>query len=167
MTTANTGTYTWAGETWNMPADSGISKNVCPTFYEQRVVSSYPKVFRLSWAGDGIDLYNQEVWATLYGSYGGISPASTYNYPDIAYSDISIYNAHIGAQASHQVVVGNRDNPTPWTNTNWQSYGGAGGPFGIFPQPPPGKTITDRAKNLFGSYTTGGVTYAWDKGAGW
>jgi len=31
--TGTTGTINWCGETWNLPADSGVEKSVCPTVY--------------------------------------------------------------------------------------------------------------------------------------
>ena len=35
------GTITWCGETWNLPADSGKCKKVCPTFYKFTKINRY------------------------------------------------------------------------------------------------------------------------------
>lgn len=101
ITTSNSGTYNWCGNTWNMPGDSGVTKTACPTYYEAVSPPAYVKPFRMWWsykAGDThMRIYAAENWMSVNG-YGGLGGTSTYNYPASAVSDVRIGPAKAGGR---------------------------------------------------------------------
>jgi hypothetical protein len=158
--TGSSGTINWCGKTWNLPGDSGLVQEVCPTFYRKGHVLYGP--------ANPSTGYKREIWQ--YGGYTG---------------ELSLRRAH-GVQTSgfyvswrHRLFLkgGNRD------FFHWRGYGSV-----RFPTPSPSYTdlytdmgiitpnspargtwydthyITD---NYFGSHTTGGITYTWSKGTNW
>ena len=140
--TGSSGTVTWCGQTWNLPADSGVQKSVCPTVY---VDSSTGRFRYIRWVYGGSSLFLRRLFDTLAG-YGDekieIQP-NTAVWRDYlrmnTVSTWSIVNVTLG-------VIYPRTSGMSIPSTS-----------NIFPM----------VDYMFGSYTNAGITYAWAKGQGW
>ena len=156
------GTINWVGETWNLPADSGVQKTVCPTSYYLRqgltTTGSYQKAYGDHWwlnnglalirgyavirnvTGPWYPLFAGHVWLnwiTLQGvatDYVKPTFISGTSRPLVPTAAPSVYPAELGLI-------------TTLANASYSDY-----------------KITD---DYFGSHVISGVTYTWAKGNGW
>jgi hypothetical protein len=170
--TGTSGTINWCGQTWSLPDDSGEEKSACPTYYLKnqttRTYASPPSQ----------NLLANHIWR-----YGIATLALTRTYAADGAPAFNFYN--IRYEQAMVRVRNKTDNVIP---TLGASPYGSSRPV----PPPPGYAykfsagvIASSANNyngsafpvsfsnytltapFFGSYTTGGVTYAWAKGEGW
>lgn len=153
--TGASGTIDWLGKTWNLPADSGLPQEVCPTQYynEQWSGSTYFQ------GGNGWNLTASLGQAALrikrvYGNFPSVVyQLNQINVRDINNGGINTYDRNFFATY-----------PGPVTTHYTQNA------FGLVNSVPPALPtfseyqITDE---FFGSYTIGGITYSWSKGTNW
>jgi hypothetical protein len=131
------GTVDWCGEIWNLPADSGDTRCVCPTTYNQ-FRSAVPTASN-RWAyGSSLQM--------LRNSYSG-----TFDQQN------SLRLNPVGA-------VDSLDLWRFYLSTVYSSFNALG-----FISTVPFATYSDYliTNEYFGSHTTGGITYTWDKGINW
>lgn len=164
--TGASGTINWCGETWNLPADSGVQKSVCPTGYTKGQNST----------GFTSPPPANKLYATHRWRYsGGISMTRLYQWrywTFMAYLSQRnwVNNLKLFGTATDAIFFqgggGSKARPPTVASTNVaKSTIGlittVGAPFFTAYG---GYALTS---NFFGSYTTGGITYSWQQGAGW
>ena len=153
--TGASGTINWVGETWNLPADSGIEKSVCPTLYA-RSISTYAsgfstKYFENYWYKAGLSLRREGATRTI-GSCTLVSANSNV---------LKISPTPIGLKQDRRAWVFGQPctGPTPITNfSTLNLILTVGNPRSY------DYLLTDA---FFGSYVSSGITYTWAKGLGW
>jgi hypothetical protein len=166
--TGASGTITWAGQTWNLPADSGLTKTICPDFYQEFRSENFNQ-FRAShrWRAGGaisnqLDMNRQAYyrWYTFFGSFATWISARNF------------LNVH--GDRDQQRFAGNKRPNVSVTSTNTTFnvlnqiigepvalYATTGAPTGTAP---PDYFMTAA---FFGTHIISGITYSWAKGAGW
>lgn len=139
--TGASGTINWCGETWNLPADSGVEKSVCPTTY---ITNQAAQVASNRWEYTN-DLNLKRKWYIT-------SSASTeeLNFLQLTYS---LKDQHFRRRAS---------TAASWNTTSFYQdlniiFGEAFPTYSDY-------LITD---GYFGTHTAAGITYTWARGAGW
>jgi len=148
--TGAAGVINWLGQTWTLPADSGVEKSVCPTVYYKYKASTAtvsPPRYDHYW----------KHYSPLHANRGRLT---LQRYLFTWYG--TTYNAWNLLRAS--------DSTPTWFGMDFRSiWGSSVLTLGVLtsgsPMPTPSDwSITD---NFFGSRTVGGITYAWRKGSGW
>ena len=156
--TGSSGTVNWCGETWNLPADSGEWKEVCPSFYRKGHQS-------FGWDSTG---KKGETW-NIGGFNGDLALT---RYLNISSSGFYYFNWR------HRICLENTNTdkhewwasadrfPTPTPSYTFPVIS----ELGLITTAPPRENwygnqyLTD---NFFGSHTIGSVTYTWAKGTNW
>lgn len=182
--TGASGTINWCGQTWNLPADSGVEKSVCPTSYSKgRFTVVYPTIpipgYKF-WDAYHFWEYgiggNSELWLRL--SYGAVTGGSSFRLPQQGAYPFS----YLGGNYKN---IRLKPAATLWQDMyRFYNYAHTGGrpvtpvAFGTYPNHlftigALNQTMVDTYSSyslradFFGSYTNAGITYAWAKGAGW
>jgi len=160
--TGASGTVNWCGETWNLPTDSGVQKSVCPTSYGkgQYTQGTSPYTYWIAnhiwnyFGSSGLILYRNAETRKAGGSY--VRTAG--NYFVISLRVVGALDKGIA-----QALTPQSTRPVAAT-TAFLGYS----TIGLLTSGD-GAEWTDYqlTNNFFGSYTTGGITYAWAKGQGW
>lgn len=169
--TGDSGTINWCGETWNLPADSGEQREVCPTSYNKgkgyTQTTTHPTLYL-------VDRFQAGHWwsfnsdLNLYRNYNIVRPTTGTNW----YQPLPTYNMNrlqvkTAGFTDYSAFV-HLFAPTPSrpisfsaTSTNGSDLGFIGGV--------PGALYSDYelTNEFFGSTVNGGITYEWEKGAGW
>jgi len=136
--TGATGTITWCGQTWTLPGDSGVTKQVCPTSYSKGGLAE-------EWEYNGNELklingmigaYPSNVRAGVYMD-DGVNNAFSYRYGYTGYGWLGILWSPSAFQPLYDIDL-------PSTAGNY--------------------AITD---DHFTSITLAGITYAWERGTNW
>jgi len=139
----SSGTINWCGETWNLPGDSGVQKSVCPTDYKPAgVTTTY----------ESVDLYSHHWY---------------YNSSLKLLRRVGIYNGTLTFNGKNSLVI---NSVNDYFGFFYNTLNSSSVNLGVFTSGKPASpTYSDDAINsdFFQSYTTGGVTYTWQKGAGW
>jgi len=170
--TGSSGTVNWCGQTWTLPADSGVEKSACPTTYttRQSTNTSIATTLRAwvasnTWAaGTSNTVLNlgRQYRMLSYLTGGSLKKRSSQNDLYIrvgtgagfAFNLVSAYFYPAKSTARPVVATGSY----VWSSAiNLLN--------GISDQATYSDYIITDA--WFGSHTTGGITYAWAKGAGW
>lgn len=141
------GTINWCGKTWNLPADSGVIKCVCPTSYTS------PAPFA-----------NKEIWN--YNTELGLYDSTTFGF--IALRKVRLNPTAFGPIQS----LCSGTNPTTCGGTSTLGGGFAGSPIRgsiCLPlnTPNSGTVNADIRDCQFFNYVSGGITYQWERGQGW
>lgn len=153
--TGASGTIDWLGETWNLPADSGIEKCVCPTFYNNFDYPSFPSIdnpniARETWRRETTIVPDQDRLSFMGYNYYALSQA---------------FMHHKNEQGNNVQFLLNYG----LDNVSVISYGGGVNLATVTPTykaMPLGAPMADGL--LTGSLvTTGGITYAWARGEDW
>ena len=161
--TGTSGTINWCGQTWNLPADSGVWKEVCPSTYvkKQSTYNSFNFDYWTalhSWRNQagGADLIMKRDYGILHSTGGG---------PYYGAAGRNVIFLRAGGDADLYYFQGYY--PTrPWTPNTTSAVSTA---LGIL-------TVGDRAtfndytlttKFTAGSHTVSGITYTWAKGTNW
>ena len=174
--TGASGTINWCGQTWNLPADSGVEKSVCPTFYSLGRGTQFQFTFTNTYK----EYFAEHQW------HHNNSLRLEQNYRIYAWSATwALWNrdgfgpgnkGYIRLQppAGNRLdLLGVQGNTVPMPRP---AYGyilplSATGQLdmGILSLGMPTWTYNNYGltNQWFGSHTIGGVTYAWAKGAGW
>lgn len=171
----SSGTINWCGETWNLPADSGQTRTVCPTLYTQ---------YQYTATGLTPNGYRAEnVWAhfvaganrlTLRREYGIIPTVNNtgwYRGRGSTYNNLAQINLNAYTNGGEDKIywsgnfsIGDPTRPVAPTNTNLSySYLGiltVGEPIPYWND----YGITD---SQFSTFTKAGITYTWARGNGW
>jgi hypothetical protein len=158
--TGASGTVNWAGETWNLPADSGVVKCVCPDQYTLTTRTT-------------TGLTSEGLWEEEWKKY---TPTSTSYYALKLRRWVQNYSVPpIQNVGNNQIdiFIGGYNRST--YSYNWQNMTGstqtAGGGFAgimIGGVPEHGLPSTVRLENrFFTSKVISGITYTWAKGINW
>lgn len=158
--TGASGTINWCGQTWNLPADSGVTKTVCPTgylqtkYYQGAPPASYPNwvAFHSWFYGTSLQLSRAVKTSNRVGGYKRDAGNNGNNLRFKSTRDLFVFG---GPYATA------RPAPITYTNTYYSSLSIISG---VNPPQYTDYLITD---DFFGSHTIGGVTYTWAKGNGW
>jgi len=155
--TGASGSVTWCGETWNLPADSGDQRTVCPTSYSifQGTGGSYTngtRVARHRWTHNN-DLRMQRLYSNQL-PYGGFYLRQRHRLNGLfggasLQADERYHYQTSGGFTSMSDSVGNL--------TNGLTIGSAMITYSDY----------QLGGNFFGSETVGGNTFSWVKGNGW
>jgi len=144
VTGSVTKSVSWCGEVWNLPADSGVTKEVCPDSYVLNTTTNQGELW-VHYAANGFWMERDLVT----GSNG------VFSYMSVRPSSVTYLRSRV------TISYGSINNPT--TNASIAT------PFyNIYSGPRP--TISDyRLPNSwFNSMTdTSGITYAWQRGSNW
>jgi len=143
------GTINWVGETWNLPAESGVEKCVCPTTYIKGVDTGAFSVF---------DNY----WSKLGAGAGEQLKLRRYQY---------IIDGPTFTSFNNSLVVHGDKDREQWTRI-FASPPTADNVVSsdlnlILGEPMPTSGAYDFTPAFFGSHTISGITYTWAKGADW
>jgi len=170
--TGASGTINWCGVTWNLPAESGVEKSACPTFYvKERGNSQTPSYYayysifyryaRHRWSvpgGTGLQLglnYNVDDYTPPATNYWRMQYASSRNYLRLRVLNESDYIRFYAARPQTEPVMA----------TTTITAGSDIGAITIEPN------ATYNSYNFgpawFGAHVIGGITYAWAQGEGW
>jgi hypothetical protein len=169
--TGGAGTINWVGETWNLPADSGVQKSVCPTSYTNGQTSTIQGAYKSitaehQWVyGGGTGLILARVF------FGGVLVANSLtNCSNNSFIN-KIFNYAVGFGQGNDTVrrlTSNAGTPCPQVTNGgiFQSYFFLG--F-ITANNPPAPTWSSYSipNSFFGNHTVSGINYAWAKGLGW
>jgi hypothetical protein len=168
----NTSNITWCGETWT-PAESGVTKFVCPNFYRK-----IKRKLTGTVNGSNTTAYSAEqYWVNINGD-GLTLKRQYYIFRDYRFG--SDWNWLIGTLIENKVrLPGYRDSvaygfpngitqrPIPKTQFyNIYPYFSVG----VLSLGNPGTPTFDDAyltDDFFGSFSNAGITYTWAKGDGW
>lgn len=164
-----TSTITWCGETWNLPGDSGVQKEVCPTFY---VINHYYNIFVQAgegtyvadeiWRQAGLELSRGVLanWTTSFNIINGdnqrnelqLSPSGTLGFNK---RDISLVDVRLGTWPTPNIAS---------VSPNLATFS-----LGLISGEalPRYDGVYRLVGTFFNSYTLSGVTYIWEKGDGW
>lgn len=152
--TGTSGTVTWCGETWTLPADSGQTREVCPTDYTDKTTNLSSGLWRSVWWR--YDTTNRQLRQTrrVYFS-GGTFPTQ--------------YTTGMNANRDTQYLQVKTDKDkfditASGTNTTHNTLSVLNINSGTKLPTYSNVVIHD---GYFGSYTTSGITYTWAKGSGW
>jgi hypothetical protein len=176
--TGTSGTINWCGETWVLPADSGVQKVVCPTTYYKDYFYSPAKSASIA---DHVWRYDYGTPAHLlfrkqYSVYFGYTPYYWLRYNSAAAGNaVSIVLRDTGGIiGGDQIYFSNfyslatvRNPPTTPVLPASTIY--AYSALGILTAGMYGTSYSMYFENdmLNNSYTDGGVTYSWTKGDDW
>ena len=166
--TGASGSVNWCGRTWNLPGDSGMQQYACPGFYDKNkgtsastitgtiTTVSYKKFAKENWiftGNSGLNLARGYQFTSL--KY--YSPYSTIvNKYGNAGNTLYLAPVSLGSRFTWQYSFG-------WlTGLTTASLGGL-----ISGESRPTYSDGYLTNSYFGSFTSGGITYAWAKGAGW
>ena len=148
--TGAAGAINWCGKVWNLPGDSGIQYEVCP--------SSYLKGYYRSTVGTEIHINARQVWKKA-GPWDVLSLTRTYDYTKYT------------VPATTRFLGNNR--LAVKDSTDWRAFTG-GGTFTFATELNKitaviGPTMANYlvTNEFFGSTVIGGITYAWEKGEDW
>jgi hypothetical protein len=164
--TGGAGTINWVGETWNLPADSGVQKSVCPTGYSKfrstYLVAPTTKIYRALHRWNYAGATGLSVGRQYVASY--ITTAGLWALPP-------------GAGCSNRVQLTNtQTDEKSWYGTQATRFSIAGFPNSnvvnsdinlILGVASPTYNNYDITNDFFGSHTISGITYTWEKGVGW
>ena len=164
--TGASGTINWVGETWVLPGDSGVEKSVCPTThtigrgFRNAGVGSYPNYYaNHGWRfGDSLVLersYNVLNFGTWY-------RAQTNYEANKNFIRVDPSAAVIDQQNNFNYSGGALPIPPTFFSTPDNSLGVLGPSYAA-----PYYANYVIPDGFFASYTTGGITYTWARGAGW
>lgn len=148
------GTISWCGETWNLPGDSGLQKEVCPSLYQfvstgGLYISNWEK--RIT-AKDGLRLSAQ-----FYSAFG------TQEFRKVFWADQGAgglsFGPYTGSPPTFTVDI--------FSNTGGFTFSTFG--LGLLSAPVQRPTKYNFAINnaQFGSYTYNSITYTWARGTNW
>ena len=148
--TGASGIINWCGETWNLPAESGMQKTVCPSSWviSQFSISPGDRAARNEW------VFNLNGTDSLF-----------LRREYLTYTAITLYSIYNKIKGRNQL----------WRNAKY--FTPAGNPFQTNVTPA-GFTIINAVApatfnnfmitdEYFGSVTVSGITYTWSKGLGW
>jgi len=143
--TGTTGSITWCGQTWNLPTDSGVTKEVCPTSYLN--VRRMPSIYHT-----GINS-----WKYSYNGTFRLARAAIEYYMGTLMTHLNIIDGFFDSRVSSHVEY-----PYAQTGTTHTSRAGliSNVPFPTVQD----YQITDE---FFGSYTISNITYSWQRGTNW
>jgi hypothetical protein len=158
------GTINWCGETWNLPTDSGVSKQVCPTTYRKEKGSGT--------AGGQVTWHGSQIWTHAPGNdlFLRRGYAVYRNYLDTLWIALvtpehlwgnELFVKGIGDARWAAGQAANRPVPLAWTNIMY-SYLNM-----IMTVPIAAYNTYQLTNEFFGSYVLGGITYTWSKGTNW
>jgi len=171
IVTGASGTINWCGETWNLPADSGVEKSVCPTTYlkTKYYTTSGPTAIDGVWRGEhlwyhnaatGIDLLLERRYQCFRMTYG--SPT----YYKRSYGPERIKLGALGSDYLSHYFYPPAPGPRPIAANGVYVFSSVLGVLtsGVAEPTYSGYDLLDE---FFGSYETGGITYSWARGGGW
>jgi hypothetical protein len=142
--TGASGSVTWCGETWNLPADSGDTRCVCPGTW----VEPAGTVNKAQWIASGLKMYHSTLFGFLAGRKNSLSPTNFAS---------PVASTCIGSQS----------------NCSATSSGAfAGSPIrGCLPKVNPTAAVSTSPAMIedcqFFSHTQSGITYTWARGINW
>jgi len=162
--TGASGTVNWCGQTWNLPADSGVEKSACPGSHGIVQTSGLTPYSTFTyWLAHETWKYTAATSTNLVlinqyrvvGSLGGTSYL------------LSGCTQSIGVQGtlSNQVFLGS-GSARPVAPLFTSRTTGIN-PVLLSGQAAPTYSNYKIPDGFFGSHTAGGITYTWAKGAGW
>ena len=135
--TGSSGTINWCGETWNLPADSGVTKEVCPTNH-----TIQPGEERWNYNTTSLQL------TMALGSLGDRAVINLGSYID--------YISNVRRRSTYATA-------STWTQSIYTPS--TFRPLSALPFPTVSNyRLTD---DFFTSYTQGGITYSWQRGTNW
>jgi len=137
--TGTTGTVNWCGRTWTLPGDSGLQQYACPTYYQLQNNPPYS---------------NFEQWKRL----------DTYYNDKLTLWRATGFATRMRIQFYARTGSGG-PNGTDYRKAPSQTTLG----LGVMTTGSPFPTSSDyRIPDAwFSSYTSGGITFAWERGIGW
>jgi hypothetical protein len=148
--TGASGSVTWCGETWNLPADSGDTRCVCPTTWTETinyVSANYYKATN-KWEYTNVNTTNMIIGRYAYTTGFPIGGAFA-NY--ISAFNRALWNLRSGPKTNFGVNAQNV--PAGFTDIDTVAY--------------PTKSAYAITNDFFTSVTNGGITYTWAKGINW
>ena len=143
-------TINWCGRTWSLPTESGVTKTASPTTYNKGQYVTPNTVAQHRWlhSPSGLGL------ARFYNRFGGSSFTAVNTVKVDANGTVSAVDwfSWFGFTFSPtpSIVYSRQDIGVLSAGDQWPTYSS----YLI-------------GNNFFGSYATGGITYAWAKGSGW
>lgn len=148
ITSSLTQIVQWLGHTWNLPADSGVTKTICPTSYDLGALNH-------TWGAEtAIDKFTLKRSLTAESSFATNRISATFHYSDSYGDPAYTYN-----RPSYDYWV----SPAP-ANYYTHSHQLDSLIAGISRPTPNDYQLTNA---FFGSYTQLGITRTWQKGADW
>ena len=169
-------TRTFCGETWQLGGagdESGVQKRVCPTYYNIRnSVTVLNKTVSESWnnniAGQPTSSANNGLRFRRFFSYGSYYGSPTSD----AFNLIRLITFINTAAGYASVGYGPYPNSAGRFQDPSNLYPAGFGPFspiGVLTTGAPLPTTSDYriSDNFFGEFTSGGVTYKWERGNNW
>jgi len=146
--TGASGTVDWLGKTWNLPQDSGLQQEVCPTSYDIVQTGSVPTYSArntwIKWVSNNDHLQ--------IGRRRGNSGFSS------KYAFIQIMDGFAGGSVNYRdYFLDFSGSPTSVFN------------LGLITPADAGQSISDYriTDNYFGSHTVNDITYTWERGTNW
>jgi hypothetical protein len=183
--TGASGTRQWCGKTWNLPADSGKTFEVCPTTYTRdkalvlQTVPYFSTVWREKWyhtqtgtgtASNRLAMYRRFLrYSYLYTTTSPF-PTSTIKTVSVGFNNLRLHTQN-GAFTTTTTYA--RRYGHYWDVVPPPPYGASASPNSILlgvlstAYPEPTESNYRIPNGYFGSSTINGITYAWARGCGW
>ena len=169
--TGSSGTVNWCGQTWNLPADSGVEKSVCPTVYEKgryfTSLGGYGSEYHAyhEWHHNNSLRLEIRYWIWLF------SGTNQWFRDGFQNNDHYIRLGVTGGPFIDRLGVEgtNQPKPRPVFGSFLPTSAHGQLDMGVLSAGMPTQTYNNYGltNQWFGSHTAGGITYAWSKGLGW